>query len=52
VLAADLGGTFLSGRYLPAALELELSGVVPSLVGQLLLLDPDATLHPIFGEVG
>jgi Integrase core domain len=43
VLAADLGGAFLAGGYLPAALELELS------VSQLLWRS-DVELHP--GEGG
>jgi hypothetical protein len=51
VLAADLGGAFLAGGCLPAALELELPGVVPFRTGQSLLLDEDVTLHSISREV-
>jgi hypothetical protein len=48
VLATELGGAFVAGCYLPAALQFELPGVVSL---QTLLLDPDVTLHPIHGEV-
>jgi hypothetical protein len=48
VFATELGGAFLSGNDLSAALQFELPGVVSL---QSLLLDLDVTLHPIHREV-